>query len=63
MDIKIKGGNCDIIIDKNNKTATKKLRNTSSKEKIVRFKQELQIIKLKQARIFYCLQMLILFHP
>ena len=45
MDIKIKGGNCDIIIDKNNKTATKKLRNTSSKEKIVRFKQELQIIK------------------
>ena len=45
MDDKIKGGNCDIYIDKKNKTATKKLRNTSSKERIERFKRELQIIK------------------
>lgn len=45
MDDKIKGGNCDIYIDEKNRTATKKLRNTSSKERIERFKRELQIIK------------------
>lgn len=40
----VKGGNADVIFDKDNCTAKKYLRNTSSKEKIVRFKRELEVL-------------------
>lgn len=35
-----KGGNCDVIFDKENGIAKKYLRNTSSTERIDRFKRE-----------------------
>lgn len=41
----VKGGNCDIYLDKENNIAIKKLRNTSSQERIKRFRQELEIVK------------------
>lgn len=41
----VKGGNCNIEIDLDNKIAIKTLRNTSSKERILRFKKELNIVK------------------
>ena len=41
----VKGGNCDIYLDKENNIAIKKLRNTSSQERINRFRQELEIVK------------------
>lgn len=40
-----KGGNCNIYFDNENKTATKYLRNTSSIEKIKRFKREISVLK------------------
>ena len=39
-----KGGNGDIYFDNENNTATKYLRNTSSLEKIQRFRQELDVL-------------------
>ncbi|MBQ7410504.1 MAG: hypothetical protein IJW20_03885 [Clostridia bacterium] len=40
-----KGGNGNIYFDNENNTATKYLRNTSSLEKIQRFRQELSVLK------------------
>ena len=40
-----KGGNGNIYFDNENNTATKYLRNTSSLEKIQRFRQELNVLK------------------
>lgn len=39
-----KGGNGDVIFDLEKGTATKYLRNTSSKDKVIRFKNELSIL-------------------
>ena len=48
----IRGGNCNIEIDPIKGVAIKRLRNTSSKEKVFRFKRELDVLqKLKQKQI------------
>lgn len=41
----IKGGNGDVIFNEENGTARKYLRNTSTREKVSRFKQELSVFK------------------
>ncbi|MFI3167089.1 MAG: protein kinase [Bacillota bacterium] len=41
----IKGGNCNITINPDNNLAKKTLRNISSKEKVERFRQELELTK------------------
>ncbi|MBQ3418585.1 MAG: hypothetical protein IJH31_00435 [Erysipelotrichaceae bacterium] len=45
MRVDIKGGNGNIVFDEKNAEATKYLRNTSSKEKIIRFKKEIEILQ------------------
>ena len=48
----VKGGNSDIVFDIVSGTATKYLRNTSSTEKILRFKRELKVLqKFSQCHI------------
>lgn len=45
MHVDIKGGNGNIVFDEKNAEATKYLRNTSSKEKTIRFKKEIEILQ------------------
>ena len=44
------GGNGDIFFSEDNLTATKRLRNTSTKEKINRYKREVEVMQTLQIK-------------